>query len=101
MGPENLTLFQTTAILSRVFDFPIEYVQVTIESMQRRLAESGATLDVQRELGNLFRALGDPEGIYATTRTDEAATPTTFEQFARNKLLPISTIRGSLPGKSA
>ncbi|GJD19376.1 NmrA family transcriptional regulator [Rivularia sp. IAM M-261] len=92
IGPENLTLFETTAILSRVFDFPIEYVQVTIESIQRRLATSGATLDVQRELGNLFRALGDPEGIYATAQTDEAATPTTFEQFAKNKLLPITTI---------
>ncbi len=95
MGPENLTLLEITTILSGVFDIPIEYTQVTIESIQQRLAARGATLDVQRELGNLFRALGDPEGIYATARTSEAATPTTFEQFTRNKLLPIATDRNT------
>jgi uncharacterized protein YbjT (DUF2867 family) len=88
MGPENLTLFETTAVLSQVLDRTIEYVQVTIESIQQRLALMGATPNVQRELGDLFRALGDPDGIYATARTPEAVTPTTFEQFAKNKLLP-------------
>lgn len=87
MGPENLTPLQTTAILSQVLDRPIAYVQVTIESIQQQLALMGATPDVQKELGNLFRALGDPDGIYATARTPEAVTPTTFEQFAKNKLL--------------
>jgi uncharacterized protein YbjT (DUF2867 family) len=87
-GPENLTLPETTAILSQVLDHPIKYAQVTIESIQRRLALAGATPDVQRELGNLFRALGNPDGIYATVRTPEAVTPTTFEQFATYKLLP-------------
>jgi uncharacterized protein YbjT (DUF2867 family) len=87
MGPENLTLLETTAILSQLLSRPIEYVQVTVESMQQRLGLMGATPDVQRELGNLFSALGDPDGIYATARTPEAVTPTTFEQFARNKLL--------------
>ncbi|WP_375511630.1 hypothetical protein [uncultured Nostoc sp.] len=43
---------------------------------------------IQRELGNLFRALGNPDGVYATVRTPEALTPTTFEQFAKYKLLP-------------
>ncbi|MEG3849655.1 NmrA family NAD(P)-binding protein [Microcoleus sp. herbarium19] len=89
MGPENLTPLQTTAILSQVLDRPIAYVQVTIESIQQQLASMGATPDVQKELGNLFRALGDPDGIYATARTPEAVTPTTFEKFASNKLLPI------------
>jgi uncharacterized protein YbjT (DUF2867 family) len=87
MGPENLTLLETTAVLSKLLSRPIEYVQVTVESMQQRLGLMGATPDVQRELGNLFRALGDPDGIYATARTPEAVTPTTFENFAKNKLL--------------
>jgi hypothetical protein len=39
-------------------------------------------------LGDLFRALGDPDGVYATARTPDAVTPTTFEQFVRQKLLP-------------
>jgi uncharacterized protein YbjT (DUF2867 family) len=87
MGPENLTLPETTAIVSRVLNRSIEYVQVTVESIQQQLALTGATPDVQRELGNLFRALGNPNGIYATARTPEAFTPTRFEQFVTHKLL--------------
>jgi uncharacterized protein YbjT (DUF2867 family) len=87
MGPENLTLPETTAIVSRVLNRSIEYVQVTVESIQQQLSLTGATPDVQRELGNLFRALGNPDGLYATARTPEAITPTTFEQFAIHKLL--------------
>jgi uncharacterized protein YbjT (DUF2867 family) len=88
MGAENLTPLETTAILSQVLDRPIKYVRVTIESLQQQLASFGATSDVQRELGHLFRVLGDPDGVYATARTPEAITPTTFEQFAHNKLFP-------------
>lgn len=87
MGAENLTLPEATAIVSRVLNRSIEYVQVTVESIQQQLSLAGATPDVQRELGNLFRALGNPDGIYATARTPEAITPTTFEQFAIHKLL--------------
>jgi uncharacterized protein YbjT (DUF2867 family) len=86
MGTKNLTPLETTAILSKVLDRPIEYVRVTIESIQQQLISFGATPDVQRELGQLFCALGDPDGVYATARTPEAITPTTFEQFVRNKL---------------
>lgn len=86
MGPKNLTPLETTAILSQMLDRPIEYVQVTIESIQQQLASFGATPDVQTELGNLFIALGDSDGVYATARTPEAFTPTTFEQFVKNKL---------------
>ena len=88
MRPENLTLPETTAVLSRVFGRSIKYVQVTVESIQRQLVWAGATPDVQRELGNLFRDLGNPHGIYATVRTPEAVTANTFEQFATRELLP-------------
>ncbi len=64
--------------------------------MKQQLALTGATPDVQQELGNLFRELGNPNGIYATARTPEAFTPTTFEQFATDKLLKhILTQRSS------
>jgi hypothetical protein len=48
----------------------------------------GATAEVQREMGDLLRTLGNPDGVYATARTSEATTPTTFEQFVKHKLLP-------------
>ena len=88
MGAENLTLLETSAILSRVLSYSIEYAQVSIESLQQQFAAMGATAEVQREMGDLFRALGDPDGVYATARTPEATTPTTFEQFVKNKILP-------------
>ncbi len=87
MGAENLTLIETSAILSRVLGDSIEYMQVSVESLQQQFAAMGATVEVQREMGELFRALGDPDGIYATARTPEATTPTTFEQFVKNKIL--------------
>ena len=88
MGAENLTLLETSAILSRVLDSPIQYTQVRIESLQQQVAAMGSTFEVQREMGDLFRALGDPDGVYTTARTPEATTPTTFEQFVKNKILP-------------
>lgn len=37
----------------------------------------------------LFQALGDPNGAYATPRTAEAYTPTSFQEFVRTHLLPL------------
>jgi uncharacterized protein YbjT (DUF2867 family) len=91
MGPQNLTPVEITALLSRMLDYPINYVQITIESIQHQLALAGATPNVQQELGDLLCALGNPDGIYATARTPESITPTTFEQFAAYKLLPKLT----------
>jgi hypothetical protein len=71
-----------------VLSYSIEYAQVSIESLQQQFAAMGATAEVQREMGDLFRTLGDPDGVYATARTPEATTPTTFEQFVKNKILP-------------
>jgi uncharacterized protein YbjT (DUF2867 family) len=88
MGPKNLTLIETAAILSQVLGYVVEYDRVSIESLQQQFAAMGATAEVQCELGDLFRALGDPDGVYATARTLDATTPTTFEQFVKHKLLP-------------
>jgi uncharacterized protein YbjT (DUF2867 family) len=88
MGPENLTLLETAAILSQVLGYSVEYDRVSIESLQQQFAAMGATTEVRQEMGDLFRALGDPDGVYATARTPEATTPTTFEQFIKHKILP-------------
>jgi uncharacterized protein YbjT (DUF2867 family) len=85
---ENLTLLETAAILSQVLGYKVTFDRVSIELLQQQFAAMGATADVQREMGDLFRALGDSDGVYATARTTEAVTPTTFEQFVKHKLLP-------------
>jgi uncharacterized protein YbjT (DUF2867 family) len=88
MGTENLTLLEATATLSQVLNCSIDYVQVSLESLQQQFAAMGATAEVQQQMSELLCALGDPDGIYATARTPEALTHTTFEQFVRSKLLP-------------
>ena len=88
MGPENLTLLETCAILSQVLGYTVEFDRVSIESLQQQFAVMGATTEVRQEMGDLFRSLGDPDGVYATARTPEATTPTTFEQFVKHKILP-------------
>ncbi len=88
MGTENLTLPETCAILSQVLGYEVTFEEISIESLQQQFAAMGATADVQGEMSDLFRALGDPDGIYATARTAEANTSTTFEQFVKHKLLP-------------
>ena len=88
MGAENLTLPETCAILSQVLGYAVKFDRVSIESLQQQFAAMGATAEVQREMSDLFRALGDLDGVYATARTLEANTPTTFEQFVKYKLLP-------------
>jgi uncharacterized protein YbjT (DUF2867 family) len=89
LGPENLTPPEVAALLSWVSGKPIRYERVSEEALQQQLHAQGVSPTVRKQLGDLFRALGDPQGIYATTRTPEAFTPTTFETFARNKLLPL------------
>ncbi|EAU68720.1 NmrA family NAD(P)-binding protein [Stigmatella aurantiaca] len=94
LGPENLTLPEVAARISQVAGKPIRYVQVSPEAVQHQLEAQGVNPTVRQQLGDLFRALGDPNGIYATARTPEAFTPTTFETFARNKLLPLLATGG-------
>ncbi|SEU22219.1 NmrA family NAD(P)-binding protein [Stigmatella erecta] len=94
LGPENLTLTEVAALLTRVSGKPVRYERVSEEALQQQLRAQGVSPTVQKQLGDLFRALGDPQGIYATARTPEAFTPTTFEAFARNKLLPLLATGG-------
>ena len=88
MGPENITLTQAAETLSEILGKPVVYRQSSLEGAKQNLANAGLPPTVQNELIELFESLGDPDGIYATARTYEAATPTTFKEFAENKLLP-------------
>lgn len=88
MGPENITLTQAAKILSEQLNKPVAYRQNSLDAAGQELINLGLSQTVKRELIDLFKALGDPDGIYATARTPEAFTPTTFEKFVANKLMP-------------
>ncbi len=88
MGPENITLTQAAEVLSKVINKSVNYRQISFETAGQGLINAGLSQTIQQELLELFEALGDPDGIYATARTAEDFTPTTFKKFVEDKLVP-------------
>ena len=68
---------------------PIRYQRQSAADLQHTLGRWGLTSSVQQEMTALFQALGDPDGAYATPRTAEAYTPTSFQEFVATHLLPL------------
>lgn len=92
MGPENMTLTRAAEILSEVLHKPVAYRQNSLDAARQELLKFGLPETIKQELIDLFKALGDPDGIYATARTFEDFTPTTFKKFIENKLMPIMSL---------
>ena len=88
MGPENITLTQAAEILSEALKKPVAYRQSSLDAAGQELINFGLPETIKQELIDLFKALGDPNGVYATVRTAEDFTPTTFKKFVENKLMP-------------
>jgi uncharacterized protein YbjT (DUF2867 family) len=88
MGPANLTLPECAALISEAWGHPVAYRRQSYAELRQELEQFGMPPQGQQELAMLFRALGDPHGAYATPRTPEAVTPTTFQEFVRTELLP-------------
>ena len=89
MGPESITCVQVSARLSALLPHAVTYQQGSVQESKAMLAHFGATSGVQQELTDMFQTLASDQGPYATTRTPESHTPTSFEQFAKLKLLPL------------
>lgn len=89
MGPESLTCAQVSARLSALLPHAVTYQQGSVQEIKAMLAHFGAPSEVQQELTNMSQTLASDRGPYATTRTPESHTPTSFEQFAKLKLLPL------------
>ncbi|RKN79415.1 NmrA family NAD(P)-binding protein [Ulvibacterium marinum] len=87
MGPHNITLKEAADIFSSELQQQVVYKQVTYDDIKNQFAQFGANDTVQKELVDLYKALGDPDGAYATPRTFEAHTPTTLEDVIRNKFI--------------
>ena len=86
MGPESITMPQAAMCISKALGRKIEYRQTSLQATQGLLAAQQVSEIVQRELIDLFVALGDPKGVYATPRTAEAYTPTSLEHMIKHKL---------------
>ncbi|AUD00838.1 Rossmann-fold NAD(P)-binding domain-containing protein [Spirosoma pollinicola] len=75
MGPENVTPREVAVLLSNALGHPIRYERLALETVNDQLRSAGFTETVQQELLDLFVALSDPNGAYATPRTPEAPYP--------------------------
>ena len=89
MGPESITCEQVSARLSAVLPHAITYQQGSVEQSKAMLTHFGASTAVQQELTDMFQTLASKKGPYASPRTPESHTPTSLEQFAKLKLLPL------------
>lgn len=89
MGPESITCAQVSTLLSALLPHAVTYKQGSVEESKGMLAHFGATPGVQQELTDMFQTLASDRGPYATRRTPESHTPTSFEEFAKLKLLPL------------
>ena len=96
MGPANLTLPACAALLAQAWGHPVRYQRQSAADLQHTLDEWGLTPSAQQEMTALFQALGDPDGAYATPRTAEAYTPTSFQEFVGTQLLPL--LQSNKPG---
>lgn len=89
MGPENLNCREAALRISGILGEKISYRQKSMLEASGELEMFGANNTVSKELSDLFKALGDPFGVYSTPRTHEAITATSFDQFIRTKLAPF------------
>jgi len=89
MGPENLTPNDIALRMSNVLNKEITYKKLSISEAKENLKANNINTIVIEELIELFKALGDPYGVYNTPRTHEALTVTTLEDFINKKLLMI------------
>ncbi|MBC3538488.1 NAD(P)H-binding protein [Rufibacter sediminis] len=87
LGPRNMTLTEVADLFSVELGKPVQHEQVTYDAIQSQFAQYGANENVQQELVDLYKALGDPNGVYAMPRTEEVNTPTTLQSMIRNKFL--------------
>lgn len=87
MGPSNITLQEAADIFTTELQQEIVYKKVTYGDIKDQFAQFGANATVQREMVDLYMALGDPNGAYATPRTTEVYTPTTLVDIIRNKFI--------------
>jgi uncharacterized protein YbjT (DUF2867 family) len=87
-GPVDVSQDQAAAILSKVLGRPVKYVQITVDQARQAMLgmgfpEFGANLFVE-----MYQAILSGRMVPAEPRTAETTTPTTFEQFAREVVVP-------------
>jgi uncharacterized protein YbjT (DUF2867 family) len=88
-GPEDLTPTQMADVLSGVFEREVQHIPLTADQFTGALMEAGCSESVARGTADLYAKLAEP-GFVPDQRTAAGTTATSFEQFARDSLLPAA-----------
>lgn len=75
--------------MAQVRGYPLGYQYLSAAEATQSLTLAGLPAHTQRELITLAQALHGLLGAYATPRTPEGYTPTTFAGFAATALVPL------------
>lgn len=86
LGPEDLSANDMARILSEVLGRPVRYERESLEALATRMTGYGLSPVFVQGLVDMMRA--KDEGLDTYPRTPETASPTSFQQWCKEVLLP-------------
>jgi uncharacterized protein YbjT (DUF2867 family) len=89
-GPKDVSQDQTAEILSKALGRPVKYVQVTVDQARQTMSGMGMPDFAVNLYAEMYEAMLSGLMVSAEPRSAETTTPTTFEQFARDVVVPAA-----------
>ncbi len=87
-GPEDLSVSDQVEVLSRVLGTTIRYQRLPLEALRANFLKRGASASVAQSYFDLFSTFAAEDYRPTEPRTAETTTPTRFETFVRESLVP-------------
>jgi uncharacterized protein YbjT (DUF2867 family) len=87
-GPRDVSQDQVAEILGKALGRPVKYVQVTVEQARQGMVAQGFPAFAADLFCEMYTAILSGRMVPAESRSAETTTPTTFEQFARDVVVP-------------
>jgi uncharacterized protein YbjT (DUF2867 family) len=88
LGQRDLSMIEATAIVSRKINYPnLVYVMLPYDEAKQRLVSAGISSEMSSRYIEMSKAFND--GRIITKRTTESTTPTSFEVFCDDVLVPL------------
>lgn len=89
LGQRDISMIECTAIIGKKINKPnLVYVMLPYDEAEKRLVDSGFSRDMSKLYMEMARAANDGRIYGSVTRTSENTTPTSFEEFCDEVLVP-------------
>jgi uncharacterized protein YbjT (DUF2867 family) len=89
LGPRDYSLDECAAIIGRAVGKPVRHVQVTPEQARQSFLAMGATQGFTDAMLELYAGFQAGRVVPESPRSAASTTPTTFETFAEEVLVPV------------